>query len=124
MIWYSSSTPIVRKPSRLMQVPRPRMLARRCPPPPRPRDVSPDGGPLGRCVEGFVPVVRQQGEAHLLVQQLRAEAVDHARGSGHVGLAQSLRAFAALEELARQHATVDEVDRRAPREQLARPELE
>src|SRR5439155_24191631 len=89
-----------------------------------PRDVAPDRGPLGGRVEAFVPVVGQKGEAHLLVQELRAEAVDDARGSGHVGLAQRLRAFASLEQLAREHTTVDEVDRGALREQLARPELE
>src|SRR5205807_4549564 len=42
---------------------------------PRPRDVAPDRRLLGGRVKALVAVVGQQGQAHLLVEQLGAKAV-------------------------------------------------
>src|SRR5438552_6726379 len=51
----------------------------------RPGDVLGDRGSLRRCVEGRVLAVRQKREAHLLVQKLRAEAVDDSDSSLEIG---------------------------------------
>ena len=86
--------------------------------------MAPDRRSLGRGVKALVAVVGQQGQAHLLVQQLGAKAVDHTRGARHVRLAQRKGVVAPGEELAGQDPPVHEVDGLSPRVELAPRELE
>src|SRR5438552_2894732 len=77
---------------------------------PRPRDVLRDRGALRRGVQRGVAIVGEKGEAHLLVKELGAEAVDDGHGSLEIRLDQRLRDLILRKELARQHTSIHEVD--------------
>ena len=77
----------------------------------RPWNVLGDRGPLRRGVERRVTVVGQEREAHLLMQELRPEAVDDGHGSLKVCADERPGDIALREKLAREDTAVDEVYR-------------
>ena len=77
---------------------------------PGPRDVLRNRRPLRRRVQGGVAVIGEQGEAHLLVKEFGAEAVDDRHRSVEIRADECLRDVTFREELAREHAPIDQVD--------------
>ncbi len=107
------------------RLPAPRdLLGELGPDPPGPWDVAADRRPLRRGVETLIPLIREQRQAHLLVQELGPKAVHHAHRAGHIGVTQRPRVASARQQLARENSPVDEVDRPVAGVEPAPPELE
>src|SRR3712207_5909542 len=75
----------------------------------RPGDVRPDGLALGAVEEARVTLVREDGEERLLVDELRAEVVDHADGARAVGFQERLVLFHDGQVLVDEQPLVDDV---------------